>query len=146
MSDREGFKRGPRVFIFRNKLGLRWAPSETIGYRGRFLGMASCTECREQGKSIGGGSVWTRLGRVQRVSRKKDAWRGHYGAWRCRARVPWCRGLGAVPERAQSEAGRGTGARECGACSGRSGRLGRIWSVCPGCVARSASVRSNSGN
>jgi hypothetical protein len=64
MSDRECFERGPQVFIFRNELGLRWASSETIGWRGRFLGTASCTECREQGKSIGGGSVWTRLGWV----------------------------------------------------------------------------------
>jgi hypothetical protein len=146
MSDREGFERGPRVFIFRNELGLWWASSEAIGCRGRFLGTASCTECREQGKSVGGGSVWMRLGRVQRVSGEKDAWRGRYGAWQCRARVPWCRGLGVVPARAQSEAGRGTGARERGAWSGRSGRLGRVWLASPGCVARSASVRSNSWN
>jgi hypothetical protein len=50
-------KRGPWVFIFRNELGLWWALLEAIGCRGRFLGMASCTECREQGKSVGGGSV-----------------------------------------------------------------------------------------
>jgi hypothetical protein len=146
MSDREGFERGPRVFIFRNELGLRWASSEMIGCRGRFLGMVSCTECREQGKSVGGGSVWTRLGQVQRVSGKKDAWHGRYGAWQCRARVPWCRGLGAVSARAQSETGRGTGAWECGAWSGCSGQLGRVSSACLGCIARSASVRSNSGN
>jgi hypothetical protein len=69
---------------------------DAIGRRGRFSGVASWTECREQEKSVGGGSVWTQLGRVQRVSEEKDVWHGRFSAWRYRARVPWCRGLGAV--------------------------------------------------
>jgi hypothetical protein len=80
MSDREGFERGSRVFILRNELGLWWASSEMIGCRGQFLGTASCTECREQGKSIGGGSVWTRMGQVQRVSGENGARQCFYGA------------------------------------------------------------------
>jgi hypothetical protein len=109
--------------------GLR---QKRLAVVGGFSEAASCTECREPEKSVGGGSVWMQLGRVQRVSREKDAWHGRFSAWRCRARVSWCRGLDAVLLCVKRGAGRGVGAWECDARAARSGRLNRVGSAWSG--------------
>jgi hypothetical protein len=146
MSNRRRFPEGPRVFIFRNELGLWWASSEAIGCRGQFLGTASCTECREQGKSICGGSVWMQMGQVQRVSGRNCAWRCFYGAPEGWAGVASRQRHRAVPTCVKSGAVRGRGARERRVRSGCAGLPGGVALAWLGVSARSVSRVSAAGN
>jgi hypothetical protein len=76
-----GFQRGLKLIIRNGELGLWWFSSEAIGRRGRCLGTALCTDSREQEENIGGELARSLSAWVQRVSKRKVA-------WRCRCDAP----------------------------------------------------------
>jgi hypothetical protein len=141
-----GFQGKPRLITDGGAPGLSCTSSEMIGRRGRLGGTVRCAECREHRESVGGGSVWTRLGRVQSGRPRTGARPGGYSALRCRARVAARRHHHAVQSCVQCEAGRGRGARERGARSGRAGWPNGVALTRSGRGLRPRSCRTVSGN
>jgi hypothetical protein len=121
-----GFQRGPRAYKGKGELGLRWVASSAIGQRWRCSWTVSCAESRDVSGCVGGVRVRSEDGRVQSGAGRFQSWRGLAWAWGCRETVALASACHAVLVRVKRGVGRGRGAREHDAHSGRTGRPGDI--------------------